>query len=670
MNKFLFTLFIVLSQFAFSQTSSQFQVEIDSLQNIIKNPPNDTTLIDAYSSWSAYLYSEVPAKGVEIAEEQLDVCDSILGSRTVSKAEKDYIIQAQITAKRNIGRAYSGLGKHELAVENLLSSLDLAEQINDQTYIADIQLIIGNVYYRQGLFEEALNYFEMSREVSEKIEDFNSLAGVYINMGNVYDDQGDDSTALVFHRKGLKIAEEHENYKICSSALNNIAGIYYFRDEMDSALVMLNQSITYLKEINAEVSMAVNMVNRGELYKEMGLLGEAKKSAFEALEIANRKGQAHIRIGAYDLLYKLYKEEGNYKEALAMKERHISLKDSVYNDELKQNVLRQSLEYEYEKEHLADSISFAKQKEVDDARNQAQLDKEANFRYLLYLGLLAAIVVGILLFRNNKQKKKDNEIINRQKNEVEQKNQEITDSITYAKRIQQAILPPEDRMNDLLGNAFIYYHPKDIVAGDFYWIEQKGDLVIFAVADCTGHGVPGAMVSVVCHNALNRSVREFGLSNPAKILDKTNELVQETFSGSGEEVKDGMDISLCVLDREKMLLQFSGANNGLYHISQGILTDIKADKQPIGSFSHATEFSCHEIKLEKGDTIYLSSDGFPDQFGGENGKKLKSKHFKRLLQEGSHLPCNEQKEKLQKSFNDWKGSFEQLDDVCVMGIRF
>ena len=216
-------------------------------------------------------------------------------------------------------------------------------------------------------------------------------------------------------------------------------------------------------------------------------------------------------------------------------------------------------------------------------------------------------------------------------------------------------------------------------------MDTIGTEVLFAAADCTGHGVPGAMVSVVCHNALNRVVREFGMHQPAEILDKVTDLVIETFERSDHEVKDGMDLALCGLDLSKMELEYAGAHNPLWIIRDGnaeheglqlnleldgrSLYEIKADKQPVGKFAYRKKFTYHKITVQKGDVIYLSSDGFPDQFGGIKGKKLKSKAFKNLLMDLSQKKIGEQAKILDEAFEQWMGEFEQLDDVCVIGVE-
>lgn len=265
-----------------------------------------------------------------------------------------------------------------------------------------------------------------------------------------------------------------------------------------------------------------------------------------------------------------------------------------------------------------------------------------------------------------------------QKEIVEEKQQEITDSITYAKRIQDAILPSEELIQKFLPNAFVMYRPKDIVAGDFYWMEPiSDDEVIFAVADCTGHGVPGAMVSVVCNNALNRTVREFKIKDPGKILDCTRELVIEQFDQAksvksverDDTIKDGMDISICYLNKKTNKMFWAGANNPLWIIRNEELIEIKGNKQPIGKFEPSTDFATHEVEIEKDDRFYIFSDGYADQFGGEKGKKFKSSSLKKLFHSIHKKPIKVQLHSIEEQFDLWKGDYEQLDDVCVIGFQ-
>lgn len=259
-----------------------------------------------------------------------------------------------------------------------------------------------------------------------------------------------------------------------------------------------------------------------------------------------------------------------------------------------------------------------------------------------------------------------------QKDLIEEKNREVMDSIHYAQRLQTAILPTSQYIYENLRDSFILFKPKDIVSGDFYWMTDVDGKVYVAAVDCTGHGVPGAMVSIVGANGLNRCVKEFGLRKPGEILDKLRELVIETFNASHDgEVKDGMDIALLAIDKVTKKVEFAGANNPLWiaHKETKEMQIIKADKQPIGKFDHAVPFGTVELQLSEGDCLYIFTDGYADQFGGLKGKKLKYKPFQEMLLNNMHLPMHEQKILIEDAFVDWMADFEQVDDVCVIGLR-
>lgn len=263
-----------------------------------------------------------------------------------------------------------------------------------------------------------------------------------------------------------------------------------------------------------------------------------------------------------------------------------------------------------------------------------------------------------------------NEVLETQKNEISEINSDLLGSINYAKRIQNTILPSKNSLENLFDEYFIFYLPKDIVSGDFYWAQRFEQKIIWAAVDCTGHGVPGAFVSIVGNNTLIRATKEFGLRSPGPILDKQRELVIDTFKNEGnQDVKDGMDLALVSLDIDTLELEYAGANNPLIIVRDGELIEVKADKQPIGEFVKMTPFNNHKMTMKKGDCIYLYSDGFVDQFGGDKNKKFKSKPFKELLCSISHLHMNEQHEILQKVLDDWRGELNQVDDICVFGVR-
>lgn len=279
------------------------------------------------------------------------------------------------------------------------------------------------------------------------------------------------------------------------------------------------------------------------------------------------------------------------------------------------------------------------------------------------------------------------EVIKKQSKQLLQKNLEVQDSISYAKRIQNAMLPSSTMLKNYFDQAFVMYEPKDVVAGDFFWIREENECLYFAVADCTGHGVPGAMMSVICHNALNRAIRELGDVEPATLLDLTRIYVIEQIAQGEESVMDGMDIALCKFDKNSRMLEFAGAQSPLWLLTDRIIDhsqfkkteiegsncsiyEVKGDKQPVGQFSGAKPFINHSIQLTQGDVIYIFSDGFADQFGGKRGKKMKYSLFKQILTLAQDQMILEgQKDFLSEYFVGWKGDLEQVDDVCVMGLK-
>lgn len=303
------------------------------------------------------------------------------------------------------------------------------------------------------------------------------------------------------------------------------------------------------------------------------------------------------------------------------------------------------------------------------------------YRTWWFYGCIAMIIAfGIFSYIQinlaNRKIISQKEQISRQKEVIEKKNQEVMDSINYAKTIQEAILPPDRSFTELFTDAFVFYQPKDIVSGDFYWIEKVGKKVVFAVVDCTGHGVPGALMSIVGHNALNQAVKENKILSAAKILDYLNKYVNDTLHTASKvenapRVRDGMDMSLCVLDIDSLTIEFAGAYNPIWMIRDSNLMEIKADRRPIGSSDlyGDQEFKNNTIHLQTNDKIYLFSDGYADQFGGEDGKKFNKSRFKEIIKQIHGEKMSIQKRMLLEALNTWKGEFEQVDDICIIGVQ-
>ncbi|HEX7415281.1 MAG TPA: tetratricopeptide repeat protein [Bacteroidia bacterium] len=540
-------------------------------------------------------------------------------------------------AYHDIGQVYNDQGISDKAILNYELCLTLRTQLNDKKGIAVVYSDLGIMYDIAGKYAKALRHNMMSLKIREEIKDSAGLPDSYINIGIIYKEQGDYNEALKYYRACLPLYQKTNYTRGIISYYYSIGEIYRLKRDFASAQTMLNKAIDLAHKIASKSNIR-------DIYQELSFLDSTK---------------------------------GNYKFAFQNYIKYISYRDSLINEESTKRTFEEQFKYDTEKREAAAKA------EQDKKGALAASDKKRQqlIVYAVAGVLLIVIIFSALLYKRfrltNKQKKiieiksKETE---EQKHLIEEHQKEIIDSITYAKRLQQAILPTVDAVKEHLPNSFIYYQPKDIVAGDFYWMHTTNEAVYLAAADCTGHGVPGAMVSVVCSNALNRAVNEFDLTDTGRILDKTRELVIETFEKSDKNVKDGMDISLLRVEFPiiqaggEIKIQWSGANNSLWYIINNELVEIKADKQPIGKYSDETPFKTNSFSLNSTVSFYLFSDGYADQFS-VNDKKLMKKKFKDIVLSVQNLSMQEQKNTIEKSHIDWKGAAEQSDDVLVIGIK-
>lgn len=568
---------------------------------------------------------------------------------------------------------------------------------------------ISFTYYYQGqikkAFETSIKCFELSEQINDTInliESASTLGAISINLR-------DSANGEKYMRLAIKYSAMSPDKNNLALALNNLGYFYIYYNVLDSSLKYFNQSLKLRREAKDIHGEALSLMSLGQVCRRKKQFNEGASYILEASEkyklVKDNEGLGgcytslsalYIEAGKMDLalkygkmgleraqldkfpkqiedasnvLLRAYKKTGDWKNAFALMEINRSMHDSIFNLEIKKQTDKQLIKHEFEKKAVADSIKNIEANKREKLKHEQEIAKQRTYTFGGIIGFVLMLLIAGLSFIAYRQKQKSNVLIQEQKAVVDQKNKEILDSITYAKRIQEAILPSDQFWQDNLKNSFVLYKPKDIVAGDFYWLEKVNDIILFAAADCTGHGVPGSLVSVVCRNELNRAVFEFGLTDPGKILDKTRELVISTFEKSDKDVKDGMDISLCAFSTTTLSLQWAGANNPLWYISEKEFYEVNPDKQPIGKYTLQKPFTTHSIQLKKGDILYLFTDGFADQFGGPKGKKFKYKQLNQLLIEISSLPVNEQSEILNKKFNEWKGSLEQVDDVCVIGVK-
>jgi serine phosphatase RsbU (regulator of sigma subunit) len=571
--------------------------------------------------------------------------------------------------KTAIGNSYFQKGDYPLALKNYLYALKFQTKEKNEKGMAASYGNIGMVYSNLNNFDEALKYYNLSIKVHQKLNNKSGLTTLNQNLGNLYAKNSNYVKALEYFNAGLIISTELNDIPALANINSSIGMVKALTGNYEEAQINYANSLQFLEQYGNQNGIAVINCNLGEVFIELKQYNKANLFLEKSIKMAKTNGDRECLKNAYIALTKLDSLTGNFKGAFENYRNHIAYRDSLINEQIQANAKASLLEFEYEKKQAIAKAEH--QKEIENERALAEESSRKQNIIILFvtIGLITLLVFVLIISFSLKKTKNQNIIIETQKIEVEIKNKEITDSINYARRIQRAILPPHKYVQEILPESFIFYRPKDIVAGDFYWLEEINELILLAACDCTGHGVPGAMVSVVCNNGLNRSLREYELTDPGKLLDKTREIIIQEFEKSEEDVKDGMDVSLVVLNLKNLSLSWAGANNPLWIIRNNEIIEFKPNKQPIGKYSDSKPFTTHDFKLMKGDSIYLFTDGFVDQFGGEKSKKYKTPNFKNLLLSIQNQKMDDQKNLIENEFKNWCGNLEQNDDVCVIGFR-
>ncbi len=574
---------------------------------------------------------------------------------TIYEKEKDKLGMADCDI--NFANIYSDLSDYPKSLQFNLKAMALYQQVNNNQGVAKCDNSMGVLYNSMGDHVKALDYFQKALVIITEYKNNVQIGICLTNIGNEYRRLLKYTLAKEYHTRALKMFEESSFLQGVSANYINLGNDYYDQNDFQKAMDFQFKALQSFRKMGNKLGMGNCFMNISEDYGKLNNLKLSIRYGDSAIAINKAIGDLSQESESYKYLAQAYAKSDKYKEAYENYMQFSSLKDSIFNTDKTKQLSDLKTQYEVDKKET----ELKAKSEADHARQRA----------IIYAGaavLLIVIFFSIFLYRRFKITQQQKVIIEQKSILVEEKQKEIVDSINYARRLQQAILPSFSEIQNHFPDSFILYHPKDIVAGDFYWMYVTSDSVFIAAADCTGHGVPGALVSVVCSNALNRTVNEFGLRDTGRILDKVTELVLETFEKSGDEIKDGMDISLLCLSKKDNKAQWSGANTPLWIIKRNELTEIKADKQPIGKSEERKPFSTIDLSLTSGDTIYLITDGYSDQFGHTN-KKLMKKKFKEILLSIQDKSMSQQKYFLDQQHNNWKGKMEQTDDVTVIGIK-
>ena len=605
-----------------------------------------------------------------------------------------------------LGRTHRTIGNFQLALEQYQKSLKYSEQQNDRKSIAANSTEIGFIYenlsrtildvaenkvnYTKALsfHQAALDIYTEDLDKDKIAESTNNIANTYSRLATNrfvarYGEFWDDSIQILkvpvdtlkaafesvfdYYNKTLEIYEETGKKQFITLVRINLASHYIYTRNWRKADEHLSKGLALAREINSQYDVALALFHYGEYYYRLNDLPRAEQYLLQTLEISESLGIKDFMMHTHQKLGKIYERTGNLPKALKHIKEYNRIKDELFSEQSQKVITEMQTKYETEK----------KEQEIKNLNIESELQHSLIQRQRLTIaisigGIIIILAFAGLLINMVRQKQRANKILEEKNALISHQKQEITDSIRYASRIQNAILPSATIMHESFNDSFVLFLPRDIVSGDFYWFTRRGDKMVVVAADCTGHGVPGAFMSMLGVSFLYEIVNKEGVMRPAKILDMLRQFVKLTLSQTGkkDEQKDGMDISLCMVDLENMKLEWAGAYNPLLLIRNEEIIEYKADKMPVAI--HITDhlpFTNHEIDLQLDDVFYMYSDGFADQFGGESGRKYMSKRFKNFLLEIHKKPMEEQKELLHQEHLSWRGNIEQIDDIVVVGIR-
>ena len=651
----------------------------------------------------------------------------------LSLATKSEYFEGEIDALLNLGKSKIYLNDLDSALILANLSLKSAKRHKLKLKIVEAYELKGNVAFYESDYEEAIYGYYEAIKISEKIDPVIALSS-YVNIALVYNKIGNTTKARRYANKSYVLAKKHENNSVVLIALNllgilekndgnidlaikhytegvalarqtgnnqrlaeilsNLSNIYFDQKEFDKGFELFNESMEISKVDGTYYSLAYSYLTLAENYYAAGRTNEALDAAHKSLNYSKLSGNYEFIINAHKILSEIAHSRGDHKGAYTYLMAAENYRDSLRTNDVNDAVLSAEEVYLDEKKAFADSIKQA-QADLKQANEDKLNDQKIQSRELLLSisGLMLLVVsFGVFfLFKNNKLIKAKNKTVENQKAEIQLQHQKITDSINYAQRIQDAIISNETEWKKISNDYFVLFKPKDVVSGDFYWAHHdvKNNLSIWAVADCTGHGIPGAFMSMLGIGFLNEIIIENKSTDPGEILTQLRNKIISALNKDGKSLaKDGMDISICVWDKSNNNLAYAGANNPLWIIRNNaidspenvsrtvddlndhyFLHEVAPDKMPIGfQLAHPPPFTTKNISIQPNDLIVLLTDGYADQFGGEQGKKLKYKPLKKLLCDLKSNAVSNQEEFLNQAFEKWKGEHEQIDDVCLVGV--
>lgn len=575
----------------------------------------------------------------------------------------------------NLGRIYKARGDIPRALDSYIASLSIQEKIGDEKGMSYSFNNIGSVYRMIDQVDKATEFINKSLSIRRKIKDYQGIANNLAQLGLIeLEEKKDPMKGLDYFREALNLRLQFFNYNRAAESYLSIGQCYFKLKNTDSTVANYLRGIKLAIETDNQSTLADLYTYLAFVYIETGDIQLALNYAKKGFEISQKVKHPLIISRAANTLSQVYDKQKNYPEAYRYYKVHIRMRDSINNNELKKASLSKQFKFEYDKKALTDSLKNEEQRSVERAKYEEDVAKQKIVALSGGIAFLFMAFIAVISFRAYRQKRRSNLIIEAQKTEVEhqknlveEKNKEITDSINYANRIQKSIIANKEILDKHLSQYLIYFQPKDIVSGDFYWATEHHGKFYIACCDSTGHGVPGAFMSLLNIGYLSEAINEKNIEQPSRVFDYVRQKLIVNLGKDGQ--KDGFDGILFCFDKQSQVASYAAANNSPILIRDKQIVELPNDKMPVGKGELEKNFTHFTLEYKPNDSLYLYTDGYADQFGGPKGKKFKYKQLDELLLSISDLSAEKQQDLLRKQFTDWKGNLEQIDDVCVLGIK-
>ncbi len=695
-----FAIFFLIAHFSFPQKKKG----IRDYLNDLNSAKYDTIKLEALNRLSQAYWKNNPDSAIYYANLLLKKSQDLKDLRYESFGFND------------LGVSYFMISDFTKSLKYYLKSIELKEKNNDEIGVGSSCNNLGLVYYRLGDYKKALACYLKSAKICEKFKDYKKLGNSYNNIANVYIDVRNFKDAEAYLVKALFLKKKYSDSTSIASGYSNLGGFYRGQSREVKAQYYFNLAKDIYEQTNDYVDLAGVYTNLGYGYNNTKDFPNAKICFDKALVFALRLkdsslicsinidlavyfvltnnftkaidfgSQAYsyakqtnalpLQKEALEILSRAYEKTGKMDKAFLNQKLLYSVKDSLVSSEKYKEFAAQELKYKYDKEQQALEIEQHKK----ELQHQTELKNKQKIISFGVLGSIVLVIFLVIIFRSLIITRKTKKEIVEQKHLVDEKNKEITDSINYANRLQQNILPDENEIISSFSDGFVIYKPKDIVSGDHIWFNKIktaeennfADLKVLIVLDCTGHGVPGAFMTMLVHTMLNQTTQIKSITQPAHVFNFLNkELIRNLNSKNSEQsINDGLEMALGAFDLENKKLYYACAGHTILLIRNNKVMELKGNRHSItANLLYQKEFQDFIFDIEKGDCFYFFTDGFPDQFGGPKQKKYKYKQLENKLLENHILPFSKQKEILLREFNNWRDDLEQVDDVTIVGIK-